>query len=454
MSAVPSWGSALQRWWSVPHRRWLGFVVLVAFALRAGWGLSVLVALPEMFEGGDQYGYVRYGREIAAGDGYVSYTTGTPTAYYPVGYPALLAGLFWLLAHTPLPDELPAAVAVLHAVLGAATVGFVWLLARRALGPVAGWVAAVVVAVHPDLIAYGSSYALETAFVAFALGALAVLAGHDWASGPPSSRRLLAFGLALGVAGLIRPFALPFLLALAGAVAATGVGWRRCVRAVAVAGVAAVLVLTPWTVRNAVRLDAFVPISTNLGDTACMSRFVGSEGGFAWAAHEWCADPTLPDVERSAENLRLAAEFVRTHPAEELALVGRRFTKMFGHGHSGLDEAEASGRGPLPEDVRRVAEGLSDAWFAFVLALGVPGVLLTLRRWREAPARALVAIPALVLLVIPLGLWGAPRFAMPLAPFLAVGVGATASAVAAAVGRRRLPLGPAPGPGPLAAGAG
>lgn len=423
----------LTAWWCRPHHRWAAAIVGLAFALRTGWALYALDSLPEAFASGDQYGYVRYAREIAAGQGYVSYTVGTPTAYYPVGYPALLAGLFWLVGHTPLPDDLPGAVAILHAALGAVTVACVWVLGRRAFGAAGGLAAAAIAAVHPELVTYTSSYALETAFLAFALGALAVIATWDPSAGPPSVRRLLAFGLVLGLAAIIRPFAVPFLLALGAAVVAAGWGWRRAALACAWSTLAVVMVLAPWTIRNAVRLDAFVPVSTNLGDTACMSRFVGSDGGFAWADHEGCADPTLPDVERSSANLRAAASFVIEHPDEEAALVVRRLSKMFAHGHSGLDETEASGRGPLPAGVRDRMEAVADAFFVVLLAVGAPGLVLAVRRWRARPARAFVVVPAAVLVLIPLGLWGSPRFAMPLAPFLALGAGH----VVAALARRR-----------------
>jgi 4-amino-4-deoxy-L-arabinose transferase-like glycosyltransferase len=412
--------------------------VALAFGLRLGWGLAVLDSLPEVFGSGDQYGYVRYGREIAAGEGYVSYTAGTPTAYYPIGYPALLAAVFWTAARMPFTVDLPNAVALLHALLGTWVVVAVWSLGRRALGTGAALLAAGVVALHPDLIAYTASYALETAFLGFGLGALGVLAGHDWEVGAPSRNRLLAFGGVLAIATIIRPFALPFVGALVVAVLLTGAGWRRAATSAGWTLLVVGLVLAPWTVRNWVQLDAFVPISTNLGDTACMARFVGSDGGFAWASHEWCAEPTLPDVERSSENLHLALEFVKEHPGEEVRLIGRRLARMFEHGHSGVFEAANSGRGPMDTGLRRTVADLSDGWLVGTLLLGVPGLVLVAgRRWREHPGRALIVLPALALFVIPLGLWGNPRFAMPLAPFLALGVGASVAAVTGALRSRR-----------------
>lgn len=439
MCPVISRRDRVREWLEVTEHRWIVGLLLVAFGLRAGWGLAILDAHPEIAGSGDQYGYVRHGRDIAAGEGYVSYVTGEPTAYYPIGYPALLGGLFWVLARLPGSFDLPNAVAVLHAVLGATVVLSVWALGRRAVGPVAALVAAGVVALHPDLVAYTATYTLETAFVAFALGALAVLGGHDWSLGAPSWRRLAAFGLVLGLAANIRPFVLPFAAALVLAILLAGGGWRRAVASAAIVVVIVVLLLVPWTARNLTKLDAFVPFSTNLGDTACMSRFPGSEGGFAFATHEWCGDPTLPEVERSSANLHAAIDFIEEHPGEEVRLIGRRLSKMFEHGHSGVFEASYSGRGPMDARVQRTVEDASDAWLVGTLLLGLPGLLLVAcRRWREHPGRALIVLPALVLFVIPLGLWGNPRFAMPLAPFLALGVGCSVAAVIGAV-RSRAP---------------
>ncbi len=54
---------------------------------------------------GDQYSYWYYGHEIAAGRGYISYAT----ACYPIGFPAILAVVFWLSQHTFLPSDVLAA---------------------------------------------------------------------------------------------------------------------------------------------------------------------------------------------------------------------------------------------------------------------------------------------------------------------------------------------------------
>ena len=423
------------------RNRWvLVGILAVATALRFGWGVATLDEVPETWiEGGDQYSYWYYGNEIADGNGYISYTNGEATSYYPIGFPATLAALFWLQEHTPLPDHQPTAVAVFNALLSTASVFFVFLIARAAHGVRAGLVAAALTALTTNLVLYVASYALETSFVFWSTAALAVLVTHDWANGPPSWRRVLGFGAVLAVSGMVRPFSLPFLLALVVGVLVARGGWRRALASAGLAIVPALALVIPWTIRNLDAMDAFVPISTNLGDTACLDRSLESDGGFAWAAHDGCADPTLPEAERSRENIGKAIDFVVTHPMAELELMGKRLWRMLEHDHSGLEETEGIHGRFLTDGWRRAITGVSDATFWVLFGAGVLGLWALFRRGDPATRvqRLAVGIAFLVLLALPIGLWGNPRFHVPLLPLLAV------SAASLSVPRRGVAAEPA-----------
>ena len=112
-------------------RVWLAAIVAVAVAVRVGW--VVLAARRPVM--GDPVAYTYHGTQLARGQGYRSfvaaYTTRTPpehsggfppTAFYPIGYPAALAIVFWLVFHTPLPDNLPRAVGFFQVGLGVGSV--------------------------------------------------------------------------------------------------------------------------------------------------------------------------------------------------------------------------------------------------------------------------------------------------------------------------------------------
>jgi hypothetical protein len=100
------------------QRRAVVAVLAIAAAVRLAWVLYATKAPISPVVSGDPFFYFTYGKRIAAGDGYLNYFTGDATAYYPVGYPAALAGVFWLVLHTPIPDNLPMAGSILNVLLG------------------------------------------------------------------------------------------------------------------------------------------------------------------------------------------------------------------------------------------------------------------------------------------------------------------------------------------------
>jgi len=420
--------------------------VAVGFALRLVWGLWTMKHVPEDWRlQGDQYSYWYYGNEMAHGRGYLSYVDGHVTSYYPVGFPALLAAVYWLGLHTPLPNDEAMLTMLLHLGLATASIVLVYFIARKVFSHRVGLIAAWITALFPTLIAGVGTYSVETAFIFSALLCVAILVDHDWST-PMSRRRLLWFGLALGCSVLIRPFSAPVLIGLAVAVWVSTKNWRSVLRHIGWPLLTFALVLTPWTIRNEVRFDRFIPISTNLGDGLCMSRYIGSDGGFAWANHQWCADPNLPEAERNPANTKAAIHFVLDHPGEELRQIPKRFLMMMKVDHGTLDESFGNGSHvAVSSGVRHVLDLWADVYYHLSWIFSLIGIALLYSGWRRDPVRgprkAIVGITALGLLLIPLMLWGNPRFHTPLIPFFAILDGATIDWL-----WRRLGRGAAPAP--------
>lgn len=403
------------------ERRVLCTIVAVGFGLRLAWALYAKATPPfDWYLSGDQYGYYHYGNEIARGRGYIGYATGTATAYYPIGYPAILGALYFVVFHTPIPDNPLFATALFHVVLSTVSVALVFMVGRRVASVRVGLLAAGLLAVYPNMIFQVATIQLETTFVFLVLLALVVILEHDWSDGAPSRRRLAAFGAALGVAVLVRPFAAVLLVGLAAALVHQRLGWRRVVGLLAVPIIVIVAVSIPWTIRNAVQMDAFVPSSTNMGDTLCLDRNLDATGGFRFSDHDGCVDPDLAEVPRNRGNTKKAIEFVMDHPDRELLQILRRARFIFATDHDGIEVVQMLGSGPfLPERVVDVGGQTADWYFYGVVALAVLG-LPQLARPRRRPEKLLVASGLVGLLVIPLLLWGNPRFHLPLAPFLVV----------------------------------
>lgn len=393
-------------------------VLRVAFVLHAARPASV----------GDPVAYTYLGQELARGRGYHNFVAPLygpppypPTAFYPIGYPAVLAGLFWVIWHTALPDNLPRTVALFHAGLGVATVMVAAEVGRRLFGVRAGLVAGAIVALFPNLVFYTATANLETVFNFGVLAALLVLVWAPWRRGTVGLRRLAAFGALLGLSALVKPTSLMFLPLLFVVWLLAGSGWRRALTQTAVATAAAVLVVTPWVARNAARMGTPV-FSTGIGDALCGSRHPGATGHFE-AAEEDCLKPydRLPlkerEVRRNRENTRKAARFVAEHPASEVRLTFWRAFYGLRDDHDALLAIDPDNQF-FDARWRHVLATVADGFYFAVVALAMMAVPISATR-RE-PRRLFLLLTVAASVAPVLILTGDPRYHVPALPLLAV----------------------------------
>jgi 4-amino-4-deoxy-L-arabinose transferase-like glycosyltransferase len=242
------------------------FGVAVAVVLLAALGLRVgyMALTPDYEIVHDARDYDIHARSIAAGDGFSVRLTGKQTAFRPPGYPYLLGGAYRLFGVERGLD--PARIHVargLGAVLGALGVALIGILAVQLAGRTTGLIAMGLAAVYIPSILVSEALMSEQLFVVLMLAAL-VLALHQRRSPHPYAFAVLT-GVLAGLAVLTRANGLILLAPLALAVwAAPRRSWRSLGPPVLLVAVA-LAVVAPWTIRNAVKLHAFVPVTTQLG---------------------------------------------------------------------------------------------------------------------------------------------------------------------------------------------
>lgn len=197
-----------------------------------------------------------------------------PASAYSPGLPLFAAGVYELTggAH-------PALVRILLALLGAATVPLAYSLGRRLAGPIAGLIGAGAVAIYPALLEY-QGFLLTEPLAAFLLCA-ALVAFFRATDRPTSLWSWAGAGALFGTLALVRPEYLIVALLLPLAWLAREAR-RRALRpaapAAAVCVLATALTIAPWTVRNAVVLDRFVPISTGGGKALFIGTYLDADG--------------------------------------------------------------------------------------------------------------------------------------------------------------------------------
>jgi hypothetical protein len=406
----------------------------LAFSLRVAWCLHA-AREPRI---GDPVAYRWYGAQIAEGNGYHSFTiflarineilTGgprvlpdhnVPTAMFPPGYPAVLGALFWMVIHSPLPDNLLAAAVSLNVVLSVATVFLAFEIARRLFDIRVGLVTAALLAVYPNLIYYTATLHWETTFIFIAMAALFVLLRRPWPAGRLPMRTLVTFAVLLGLSVLIRPMSLGMVVALFIASLIAGAGLRRASAQCGIVLGLIVLMILPWTIRNIVKMDSPVVIATEVGPALCVSRQPGARGDKDLSfMHRYCEPlpPGLPveqhEVWANNHALAKSIEFVVDHPLRELRLWGSRVRYAYREDHDAMDDVGWFISGRSIRALSRIADG----YYFGVLALAAVGI------WsfasRTAPRRVFLLLTTASVAATPILLYGAPRYKVPAMPLI------------------------------------
>ena len=404
-----------------PGGRRFALALLAVVAL----GLAVRVAFivtvePEVPAVGDASAYRLLAEHLAEGHGYVrpydleEFGIERPTAEFPPLWPALLS-----VAPRAGIDSLTGQ-RLAAALVGSTGIALVGLLGRRAGGPRVGLGAALVLAVHPLVFQSDATLMAETLFVP--LTAALLLAGVTALDPTTSATRRLVLTVGVGVLGglatLTRAEAVltTFLLAVT-------LAWRSAParKLLLVAGGFA-LVLTPWVARNAVRLDAFVPVSNNVGSALdgsnCDGVYHGSQIGM-WSYSPDCFDGFGQD-ELAADGEAIVAarhrdeglHYARRHVSDLPAVGAVRILRTWGAWN------------PSQQTYVATLEGRTLGWeragtalHALLAGASVIGII-ALREARRL--RWVLLIPAIAVTATALATYGSQRFRAGAEPSLAI----------------------------------
>jgi 4-amino-4-deoxy-L-arabinose transferase-like glycosyltransferase len=391
----------------VSRRELLGLFAL-AVAVRVGYILLFDPVVRPISDGGN---YHLLAGNIAHGRGYISpydwafLHHARPTAEFAPLHPTLLAvaalvGLGTILGQQLFLAAVGAVTPVLTALLGLRITG------DRRVALAAGGVAAV----HPILLGSDGALMPETLYTLLGT-ALVLTLLHD------GRRWSLAAGALLGAAVLTRGDALlliPLVVLPVLAVRNGGLDRRLAARSALVVG-AALVVVTPWLVRNAVRFDGQLVLSNNLGSLVnganCPPSYAGPGIG-SWTFT--CADRVRVDeadeVAASAAMRRAGIEYATDHAGRLPVVAAARVARAWGVLHP-VGQARAEAR-----------EGrVSGVQLAGVVADWLLVPLFALGAWRlRRRAVPLVAMVALVVVLSVLA-YGNTRFREVAEPALIVG---------------------------------
>ena len=376
-------------------------IFILAFVVRSSYALFGL------WWAGDSPAYLAIAKNIAFHHSF-SLTTGIPTAARPPLYPFLIAAFWWT-------DDAPiTAVILVQIICGAATVVLVYLIAKDRFSNPVALMAALGATFAPMTVHYTAVILTEPVFTF-----LLVLGVFCW-----ERNRGVAAGLLFGLASLTRTIVIPFLGCLA--LLALLPPWRNSRRLYLLISVSAMVIVSTWTMRNAIVFRKFILVqSTGYGvnllaatlETPIYGDDVWTEVIREIDANE---DNVQDETARDREFMVRAVERIQFDPARYLRARLRQYPRLF------LD----SGAYLLGSSNVTFEEALQERR-AFVIIIKVGFILgniaifvlatygMFLERTRFVSLSHIILFPVFLSL-IHLPMWVESRYSLPMMPLVLI----------------------------------
>ena len=295
---------------AIERRAWLAYVIAGGIVLRLAW----LAAFPTV-QVSDAASYTLLAQRLADGG---SYFTADTYANWPPALPFFLAAQFLVFGSEPW--VVPFSNLLLYTI----SVLVVYRLGLEVGGEPTARLATVLLAIWPNHIMTTGLAEKEMLVIPLISG---VLLAYLLAARSPAPRNGLwlagASGVLTGVASLAQPSLVLFPAALAAYQLARGEGMRTLLVRMVVVAIGVVVAIAPWTVRNYLVLDAFVPISTAGGKALYLANNPLATGGYASSSEK-----SLDDFDELTAN-RLGFKWgVQWIAANPLGFVKLMFAKQ------------------------------------------------------------------------------------------------------------------------------
>ena len=397
------------------HPAFLPIVLLTGLSLR----LIIATALP-VEPMSDSAWYLTRAKEILAGLGYQE--GGFPTAYWPVGWPAILAGAYWLIG------SMPVAVVSLNLISALAIMlMIVWFARQLTENELVGRIALLAYAFYPNHIAYTPNAATEPVYTALAMAAFALMI-----HGRKRVWLLLCSGLIFGIATLVKPqtLAFPFGAAIALALVYRSFSWPATIRSMLIVYIALFLVVVPWSYRNFIVFGEPVLVSTNGG----VALLLGANDQMTGDHFDYRHTPVfrqlgIPWEDRVARQIELnklqkqaASDWIRDNTATYIAWIPKKILLLWTKDTDGF-WAYANSY-PNSTLIIRVFQIANQILYVFILALALgcaiyAAIGLVRQRSDWAMLGLLFCMPVFVSLLAG-AFTGQIRYHFPAMPFLFV----------------------------------
>lgn len=415
----------------INSKRFVIYCFVTGIVLRVLW-LMLVNSKPVS----DSSWYYQQGLDIAAGKGYN--IEGTPTAYYPAGYPMFLSLIFMMFGNSI------AAAKIANLFISAGILYFSYFISKKLFdSEKTGRITLLLLAIYPNYISYTSILATELLFSGLLFfGAYLVLISKN------RIPVLIAAGIVWGAMCLVKPqgIFIPLLFLAAWFFQNGKTIWERT-KPVIILYVFMIAVIAPWAVRNYMVFGSPF-ISTNDGINLVIGNNPYATGDYNLndmvVAYIWDNENEYPSPDSLVSNIHKtqywtrwgfkdenyaniklrnkALNYIANNPGKVLKLLPGKLWLNYKRGNEGIgwatSELEIT---PQAKDKSiKIFSSIANYFYYAVMILSV--LYLIIAVYKKISAKQKTRFPLLELLLISyftflsLVYFGSYRFSFPTIP--------------------------------------
>jgi 4-amino-4-deoxy-L-arabinose transferase-like glycosyltransferase len=381
-------------------RRWTLLLIATALLIRLTWCLAMAPRQPQF----DEHFYIAQAVNVAEGKGYID-EKGRPAAYWPVGYPTVLASTYAVFGQTPLPGIL------LQVIFGIGACVLISIVGSAAFEPIVGRLAALLLALYPNHISYSTLFLTEPLFTLLLMISIALLLK----GAKQETTATAAAGFVIGLATLVRPMILLFPLALPLWYWRTGLRPAAIIKRTLLAFCFTLVAISPWLIRNHRFMHRWI-LTTEGGQDFWRGNYPNSFGGYAYRTEINEAMRVGSDYDFS-QGYRLGLNAIAASPLRALLRVIPKISFFFALETDGI----LWNLKGLPRPPSKLATaailGAASAAYLLVLTFAILGIIGTRR---DDPLASLFLLLTGYLVLITAVFIGDPRYHYGLIPLAVI----------------------------------
>ena len=283
-------------------KRFLFFVILLGVLIRLFWVISI-----ENKPFSDAHWFNETAINISE-TGTFQYEN-KETAYRPIGYPAVLSGIYFLFGYSLLYAKL------LNLLLFIGIILVSYFLFKTHFGEFPTRITLIVYSILPSSIAFTGLTMSEPLFTFFLLSALLSING----------KKAYLAGILSALTILVRPIALPIIFIIA----LFKRNWKFLLIQVSIT----FLILLPWGIRNYRLFQSFVPVSTNGGVNLYIGNNPRAKGTYTNPVDVFAQN----EAESSSFYTKMAIDYILNNPVETILRMPRKLFYLYAKDNVAID---------------------------------------------------------------------------------------------------------------------